>query len=168
MKNNRKFNIGEFIINEETGKIAYVNDINDFEYVLQYEDLTESNYEFGFIDNIYKKWDIDDAYDGQVLYIEHSLRGMIFIFKSPDKSFFVDELVEQEERLGYIDDVSCYAWLDIYTNDLLVPEYNDFIGHSDEDIRIATPSEKDMIYKRLKENGFEWDDVNKEIKKWHK
>ena len=102
--------------------------------------------EFGFVEKYYHKFDIKDAKDGDVLYDNYT--NTILIFKS--------------QTCGWIK-VYCDYWIN--KNKFTGTCSDDYGRVSEMDFQPATKEQRDLLFQKMKEAGYEWDEEKKELKK---
>ena len=94
----------------------------------------------------YHKWTIQDIKDGDILAeepIDNYPSSFVAIYKKPNEEDF---------------DSYCFVGFDgIF--------YEGEEGHTIEDIHPATKEQRDLLFQKMKEAGYEWDIENKELKK---
>ena len=148
-----KFHKGEWIVHHGTENIYKVIAIVGNQYQLKYGD----NYTIqkcADVDRCARLWDITkDAKDGDVLACES---GWTCIFKT---------LVNDETFSSYcfMDDTKwfCETGSDCHTlKEEFVKAYNG-------KIHPATKEQRDLLFKKMKDAGYEWDVNKKELKKFH-
>lgn len=135
-----RFNIGDWVIVHN--KDAYqVIGVNTYDYRLRHYLVGEMDYPFKYESDL-KPWTIQDANDGDVLAFKNNICGII-ICKSPTDydtrsycRFVSDNFINKEES----------GW----DSTLLVP---------------ATKEQRDLLFQKMKEAGYEWLEETKELKK---
>lgn len=150
-----KFHEGEWIIHQGTENIYQVIARIDNQYQLKYGD----NYtvqKCADVDRCARLWNITkDAKDGDVLYLQHEGVEHIIIYKRLFKKNFHTIL---SVRCAY----------DGSTNDFFedVDYYHCITSERDEkEIHPATKEQRDLLFSKMKEAGYEWDAEKKELKK---
>ena len=143
-----KFNIGEWIIYDMFW--LKVVDIKPNKYVLQFPDGNETTDNISHIDKVYRLWTIEDAKDGDVLYSPSTPEGdkeYVFIFKEIDKNGIVRSNVSLQDKhlkiSNAVTNVNGYAKAGYH-----IP---------------ATKEQHDLLFERLKEEGFKWDAIKKKL-----
>ena len=139
-----KFHEGEWIIHQGTENIYQVVACIDNQYQLKYGD----NYtvqKCTDVDRCARLWTIADAKGGDVLvngsniFIFHFLNGtrlMGYCHINIDNGRFYDDIGKNE----------CFCLIDAIVNP-------------------ATKEQRDLLFQKMKEAGYEWDDKKKELKK---
>lgn len=142
--NAHKFNLGDWIISEEVHhdyRICQIIGVDDDKYFIEsIEGYTGFNY-FNTFDNLYHLWTIQDAKDGDVL-AEHET---IVLFK-------------KIEGLN----IKCYCTYHYLGYNLTF--YVDTLQNKTP-YRPTTKKQRDRLFQKMKETGYEWDAEKKELKK---
>lgn len=148
-----KFKADEWIIRSAEGfkhNTYLVKEVKDY-YVC--EDLKGRRVTFTFSDvhKNFKLWDISYAKNGDVLVENKS--GVILMFR----------------RIGNIewDDVIDYhCYYDCYRKGFIVQEDVQYWGNTENcQLKPAAKEQRDLLFQKMKESGYEWDDDKKELKK---
>ena len=96
-------------------------------------------------------WTIEDAEDGDVLV--ESERNIILMFRRIGNTEWDDVI-----------DYHCYY--DCYQEDFIVQKDVDYWGNTeDNQLEPATKEQRDLLFSKMKEDGYEWDGEKKELKK---
>ena len=100
-------------------------------------------------EELLSKWTIEDAKDGDVLAVDP--------WSDYPSSFVAIYKKQNEEDFDDFDSY-CFVGFDgkFYENE---------DGHSSEDIHLATKEQRDLLFQKMKEAGYEWDAEKKELKK---
>ena len=138
-----KFKIGDWVIDKSFGTIKQIKEFDNDEKVW-FTDGTGTFIEFL---NGCRLWTIQDAKDGDVLYTSSTASNEVFIFK---------ELTIE----GYI---KCYCSYD--SEDKYCEGKYHFIGKPTFMTHPATKEQRDLLFQKMKEAGYEWDADKKELKK---
>lgn len=136
-----KFHIGDLIVN----KSGFAQQVLDFRcgiYICTYSNFS-TNYESN-----YHLWSIEDAKDGDVLY-----------YKSDNNIEYI-VMNKGINMYGNIDSYFRYNSLDGFAVD--VP---DVLSAKKDNITLATKEQRELLFQKMKEVGYEWNDENKELKK---
>lgn len=142
-KNEPKFNVGEWITNSiETVQITGY-DI-DYGYQVDYKGNLQHR-DTDIIEKEYHLWTIADAMDGDVL----TCNEEILLFKS----------YSVQGR------ISLYCWYNGQTNNFHCKEVNDTSLTTRNKIYPATNEQRDTLFAKMKEAGYEWNAEKKELKK---
>jgi len=135
-----KFKVGDWIISSE-GTLRHIVAVDKTGYETDKGWLTHDVYEKSF-----HLWTINDAKDGDVLVakIDKEPNDFIYIFKG-------------YERDGF----SSYCYLDAYIN-----KFHEGMYHNNHNVGVpATQEQRDLLFQKMKEAGYEWDAEKKELKK---
>ena len=139
-----KFKIGDFIVNDYcSGRVV---ELTDDAYLLD----TGQGIPFSCEHNIHL-WSIQDAKDGDVL----STSKKIFIYNGNYNT--------------YSNTIGAYCSVKHNGRGLFIPEedeeFRDCIIMRISDATPATKEQCDLLFQKMKEEGYEWDDEREEIKK---
>ena len=139
-----KFKVGDWVVQENIGVYKIIEICESWYEVISYNDGIQ--YSIGFDnENDCHLWTTQDAKEGDVLVASDS---SIFIFK---------EVVE----------LGCKYYIAL-TKDNEAINVNDNLEHCWETSRAvhpATKEQRDLLFSKMKEAGYEWDEENKELKK---
>ena len=150
-----KFNVGDCVVNNNSGDVFQVTEIKDDEYCLWplYGEIC------GYlriidVDTDYHLWTIEDAKDGDVL-VTPPIKGsennvQIFIFKGINNRDYVDNCIEYYCRV-------CEG--------VFYENKTGFMGTTSSTFYPATKGQRDFLSQKMKEKGYEWDAEKKELKK---
>lgn len=134
-----KFKVGDWITNgEHTWKVT---DIQPLDYILQSQNGDTVDDTISYVDEYFHLWTIQDANDGDVLY-SHD-RNLLWIYK--DKTTYHVAMVLDYAQYNCIS-TNC---------DIVIPL----------DTCPATKEQRDLLFQKMKEAGYEWDAEKKEVKK---
>ena len=102
------------------------------------------------LDKQYRPWTIQDAKDGDVIYSRHNIKGFewIGIFKSLDK---------ENKRVFF------YGFWHDMAKTFSVCRNEAYILY--DDFSPATKEQRDLLFQKMNEAGYEWDAEKKELKK---
>lgn len=151
-----KFNVDDWIVTDDSfGKIVHHIDAISFNlidkgYVVSDENgLIYNNISFDR-EHKWHKWTIQDAEDGDVLASE--LTGFIFLFKRI-KDNKIDFYCDYDTRLDWPEDR------------FGINDSNQYYGRVEksQDIHPATKEQRDLLFAKMKEAGYEWDAGKKEL-----
>lgn len=141
-----KFKPGDWIIHNKNIELAnslmLVTDKVSGGYLCKYRD-GQYSYNIEFVDKEYRLWTIQDAKDGDVLCTSSTTINEVFIFKGLTIEGFIE----------------CYCSYDS-EGEYCEKKYH-FIGKPTP----ATEEQRDLLFQKMKENGYEWDPEKKELKK---
>lgn len=104
-------------------------------------------YEIACPDTYFRDWTIQDSKDGDVLVdkIDEEPNDFIYIFK------------ECDQNLGFWS----HCYLDTYIN-----KFHEGEHHNNYNVGVpATKEQRDLLFSKMKEAGYEWDAGKKELKK---
>ena len=138
------FNVGDWVVDNH-GKVNQVTSVTDDSYAFT---LYDGTYVSGCWKDYYHLWTIQDAKDGDVLYSLDSKQSFIFKHRKPN---------EQAE---------VYCGINIYGK-FFVGNTKDCIITTDKYIP-ATNAQRDTLFSKMHEAGYEWDNEKKELKKIEK
>lgn len=157
-----KFKVGDWIISSVLG-IAHIVCVNDFnEYQLEYIDGKQKFSSINYVNYKYDKWTINDAKDGDVLalsWLENkNLFEKIIIFKKYHsegiKGLYSMPCVE-----GY---GNTFKNGKMAFSDKEVPYYSKTWTCN---LHPATKEQRNLLFQKMKDTGYEWDIKKKELKK---
>lgn len=142
-----KFNVGDWVFAMNwTGYPLLITAITPYCYELQDNGYKTEMYQTT-VDTFYRLWTIKDAKPGDVLITEDDKRPFIF-----------------KEFLGHVP--SAYCGIDT-TNSIYIGTDGPWTRTT---VRPATSNEKDMLFKKMEEEGYKWDaeslTVSKIQKRW--
>lgn len=142
-----KFKVGDWIIHNKNTKLAnslmLVTSKDNNKYLCKYKD-GQCSYNIEFIDKEYRLWTIEDAKDGDVLYSLDS--NQPFIYRGRN-------IHEQ---------ATAYCGINKYGN-FFVWNTKDCIITLDKYIP-STKEQRNLLFQKIKEAGYEWDAEKKELK----
>jgi len=117
-------------------------------------DLTSGGYISSQDANFYHRWTIQDAKEGDVLIdlCDDYKNPLIFILKKFEKVDF---------GLAQKSDYSSYCFLSMSDN----PRFKEGYFHHIHNIKPATQEQRDLLLRKMKVAGYEWDAEKKELKK---
>ncbi len=149
-----KFKIGDWIADGEY--IWKVTDIKPLDYILQSQAGSVVSDDISYVDKHFHLWAIEDAKDGDVLAIEwnqdNDIWEKILIFKALN-----DNGVE-----GY---GNTFKNKDLFFTDEEVPYYSKTWSKC---LCPATKEQRNILFQKMKEAGYEWDAEKKELNKIEK
>lgn len=147
-----KFKIGDWVVNQH-GYIRQIIDIkNDCYYCIRTEssDSIENPWHgtINYVDEQWHKWTIQDAKVGDVLYHKSQLTGIEYIVMNRGVNNYgtIDSYFRYNSGVGF---------------DINVPS----ILSIKDDITPATKEQRDFLFQKMKEAGYEWDAEKKDLKK---
>lgn len=141
-----KFKVGDWVVlNENHNSIYQVEKIENYHYVLRHILGGAFGESFG-LESLMRLWTIQDAKDGDVLV----LNGEVFIYA-------------HRKQLYSIDVAHCFV------DNVGVFHFDGEFGYTEKgnSIHPATASQRNLLFTKMKEAGYEWDADKKEIRKLH-
>jgi hypothetical protein len=146
-----KFKIDDWITN---GEYTWnVINIQPLDYILQSQNGDVVDDTISHVDEHFHLWTIQDAKDGDVLYCKKRVidnNEVILIYSGINTRNNVDSYCRYNSKLGF----------NTYITNVLDAE-RDFITP-------ATKEQRDLLFQKMKEAGYEWDAEKKELKKIEK
>lgn len=141
-----RFKVGDWVVfNNDHGSIYQVEKIENYEYTLRHILGGSMPLSFSHGDMI-RAWTIQDAKDGDVLYTTcNNKNKMIFIYH------------------GIEFDSTCCYFLHSITNN--INKTFNSVCNVKADIYPATKEQRDLLFQKMKEAGYEWDAEKKELRK---
>ena len=143
--NVHKFNVGDWCIDNEDGVIFQIVKVLDNTYTYKTNEGKEYSCTHYSLENDAKLWTIADAKDGDVLATEN----FIFIFKNIDNG----------------NGVHYYCQYEISKHEALPQSLMGRVGNSIIHYSPATKEQRDLLFQKMREAGYEWDAKKKEPKK---
>ena len=138
-KKEPKFKVGDWVV-DNYGSIWKIEGILNQFYLLEGVGGGESRPTIEWVDKTYHLWTLKDAKDGDILVVN----GNPFIY-------FYDECNNVSGN-----------YCSIFNNELRTNINFSFEGNC---ITPATKEQRDLLFSKMKEAGYEWDDEKKEMKK---
>ena len=153
-KEEPKFKVGDWIINRTDATIMQIVNNKDFYESVEIGGQRRTD-TYNYLEWDFRLWTIQDAKDGDVLCLYYNNRKTFFIFKAIiGEGDYADILVH-----------CCYTGKYQY----LKPSFNgECRMHQISDGGYCLPADKeeqDILFQKMKEAGYEWDDEKKELKK---
>jgi len=147
-----KLNVGDWITNGEyTWKIV---EVKPLDYILQSQDGNIVDDTISYVDEYFRLWTIQDAKPGDILF-QDLMGGMTFIFDgvNPEMAILYSFIISNDGgRLARYN----------------IGKPNTGIGYVEENKNIihpATKEQRELLFSKMKEVGYEWDAEKKELKK---
>jgi len=134
-----KFKVGDWVANNCA--IWYIDDIRDGLYNLKGPNcgnIINSNQKI--IDEKFHLWTIEDAKDGDVLYSPY--HKLLWIYKDGNSCYVGNNLNYNENSV-------------FVNSSIFIPAH----------VIPATKEQRDLLFQKIKESGYEWDAEKKELKK---
>ena len=151
-KSEPKFHEGEWIISHYN-HIAYIKSIDEKNYFLSCGYGNNERLSIDCINRNWRLWTIQDAKDGDVLV--GSELDVILMFRGIGNTEWDDVI-----------DYHCYY--DCYRECFIVQEDVEYWGNTENNqLKPATKEQRDLLFSKMKEAGYEWDAEKKELKKIH-
>ena len=152
-----KFKVGDWVVDKEGHIFKIMRVDNDFNHITYAcRPIEENSRDWAsYSENDIRLWDItEDAKDGDVLACPLP-KGcesgeQIFIFKGINSRDYVDNCIEYYCRI-------CEGVF--YENE------NGYMGTTSSPLYPATKEQRDALFAKIKEAGYEWDAEKKELKK---
>lgn len=133
-----KFNVGDYVVGKYIS--GYILEVRDDCYLLGYQGFSIDKQ-----DN-YHLWTIQDAKDGDILC-------------TPNDNIFIFKTIDGNKILDY-----CGLYFNRFFSDSGSP--NGSSTHYDKcNYRPATKEQRDLLFQKMKEAGYEWDAEKKELRK---
>lgn len=132
-----KLKAGQWIIDTQDGEILHINKV--LEHAYEVTNLKGGSYEVSrcCIETWNKPWTIQDAEDGDVLFSPS--HNLLWLHK---------------------DEEQCHACINLNYNDS-ISIGTDFVTPSD--VSPAIKEQRDLLFRKMKEAGYEWDAEKKEL-----
>ena len=145
-----KFKVGDWITNGDyTWKIV---EVKPLDYILQSQDGNIVDDSISHVDEQFHSFTIQDAKDGDVLASE--LCDSIILFKGI-----------KDNNIDFYCDYD-FSKIDIPGDRFAVNNGQHYGSVEDsKDFHPATKEQRDLLFQKMKEAGYEWDDEKKELKK---
>jgi hypothetical protein len=143
-----KFHNGDWIVHNDKKEVFFIKNISCG--YLSLEDVDGiTHYPCLPLDNNYHHWTIEDARNGDVLADDDS----ITIFRKIGNDVWND----------VIDFYACYNFR---SDEIIIQKDNLHCGTiKSKTIKIATKEQRDILFQKMMEAGYEWDAKNKELRK---
>ena len=141
----QRFKVGDWIVEPREDKpdyLWYIDRINDDCY--RY-DVIKAGIKIAYADKECHLWTIQDAKDGDVLANKY---GAIFINSGISRGGGT---------------LNCYCYLSVQ-NEFCIEEHKAGSWFYKEDIKPATKEQRNLLFTKMKEAGYEWDAENKRLK----
>ena len=148
-----KFNVGEWLVynngNCFAGGFSEVQVVKVKDGVYYFASGTTGS--FKFIDDRCRLWTIADAKNGDVLVMD----------KTPinHESIFIFQKINEASVIHY-----CYYFNNNGEEVFGKRISNNIIGHTNQSFHPATKEERDLLFQKMKETGYKWDEVKKELR----
>ena len=144
-----KFKVGDWVVNNGHSYLIADIDFLDNRYLFEIGGYTHEQLNWEYIENVdnkYHLWTIQDAKDGDVLV-------------ASDKSIFIyDGSINENGSVGF--HIAFTEDMDIILNS------DDGCGWEEKDsCHPSTKEQRDLLFQKMHEAGYEWDADKKELKK---
>ena len=151
-----KFKVGDWCIDNEDGTIFQIVKVLDNTYTYKANEGKEYSCTHYSLENDARIWTIQDAKEGDVLF-QDLMGGKTFIYNgiNPSMAILYSFIISNDGE-----DVLPYH----------IGKPNTGIGNIEENKNIihpATKEQRDLLFQKMKEAGYEWDAEKKELKKIH-
>ena len=148
-----KFKVGDWVVSDDKDvhddyRVCKITKIVDGRYYIEGGDFIS---ESSLAQYEYRLWTIQDAKDGDVL----CYKDEISLYKHDIKN-----CTKQEITFGGFVYHCCYDGKKFITDSLYSLTEQDKI-----DIHLATKEQRDLLFQKMKDAGYEWDAEKKELKK---
>ena len=146
LKNIPKFKAGDWII--FNGLTLYINEVVKGYYRTISKGGISNSYDWN-IDNAARLWTIEDAREGDVLWHSNSASNGIFIFN----------------KIRDTGKVVCYCDYDSEDH-FCLGEYHTCCWSNEKYIKPATEEQRNLLFTKMKEAGYRWDENAKRVIKY--
>lgn len=140
-----KFKVGDWVV--FNGLTLYINEVLKGYYRTISKGGTPNSYDWN-IDNAARLWTIKEARDGDILWHSDSASNGIFIFKE----------IRNDGK------ILCYCDYDSEDH-FCLGEHHTCCWTSSKYVKPATKEQRDLLFTKIREAGYEWDVDKKELKK---
>ena len=145
-----KFKAGDWIVCDGIDSAAKITGIDADSYEAEFFDGSTRFSDIGFVDRNFRPWTVEDAKDGDVLAFYSEYKG-----NKTEQVGIIEKYVGRHG--GCSNSFSIYAGVD-WENNLQMGGY---MGSSD--IQPATKEQRDLLFQKMKDSGYEWDAEKKEL-----
>ena len=147
-----KFHQGDWTVSNLDGKARQISEVHFFEYNSYYV-VDENPVNLEEYDRLHHLWTIQDAKDGDAVVDKSD--GTIGIFQS---------IGHQPDGGSYNDPSYCFLHCR-YDDGFFYADFENGNTMNSDDVIPATKEQRDLLFKKMKEAGYEWDADKKELKK---
>lgn len=151
-----KFKVGDWIASKGLNTALIVN-IDDDKYEVEFIDGGKGFLHIEYVDKYFHLWSIEDAKDGDVLVSLSKMHPFIFNGHYDEDTDYVYAYCGISD---IIKDDSFY--FDKY------PDEEFKVWDSAENVRPATRDQRNLLFSKMKDSGYEWDAENKDLKSHYK
>ena len=148
-----EFKINDWVVfnnHPEKGSIYQVKDTHNYEYTLRHILGGSISVPFSKVD-MFRRWTINDAKDGDVLFHSDSASNGIFIFK---------EIVQR----GTSQKIICHCDYDS-EDGFCLGENHTCCWTDSKILHPATKEQRDLLFQKIKEAGYKWNSETKTLEK---
>ena len=149
-----KFHQGDWVVFIASGSVYQVEKIENYEYTLRH--ILDDSFRMwlSFSDEKFiREWTIQDAKDGDVVVDKSD--GTIGIFQS---------IGHHPDGGSYNDPSYCFLHCR-YDDGFFYADFENGNTMDSDDVIPATKEQRDLLFQKMKEAGYEWDADKKELKK---
>ena len=136
-----KFKVGDWVVTD-LFNIVQIKAIDNGKYIL--EDTMRFSIDVEYADYWWHKWTIEDAKDGDVL-VSASNQPFIYNGKYTDST------------------IGAYIGINYDGKELFIEEASNWTGN--KNVKPATKEQRDFLFQRIKEDGYEWNADEKVVNK---
>ena len=148
-----RFNVGDWVVFITSGSIYQVEKKENYEYTLRH--ILGGSLCVPFSNDVFiREWTIEDAKDGDVLSLCTEYKGNKML-----QTGIIEKYAGEYVGCSNMHTFKIYAGVN-WDNNLQIDKY---MGCSD--IHPATKEQRDLLFQKIKEAGYEWDADKKELKK---
>lgn len=146
-----KFKVGDWIASKGLNTALIVN-INDDKYEVEFINDSKGFPNIEYVDKYFHLWSIEDAKDGDILVSLSKMHPFIFNGHYDEDTDYVYAYCGISD---IIKDDSFY--FDKY------PDEEFKVWDSVENVRPATRDQRNLLFSKMKDSGYEWDSKKKEL-----
>lgn len=148
-----KFKVGDWVVSSVYGTAHIIGINNSNEYQLEYIDGKQEFSSIDYVNYEYDEWTIQDAKGGDILF-QDLMDGKTFIYNgvNSDNAILYSFIISNDGK-----DVLPYH----------IGKPNTGIGNIEENkniIRPATKEQRETLFQKMQDAGYEWDEEKKEFK----
>lgn len=138
-----KFHVGDWIVSTLNGSVYKIIGLSYFEYEIMSNDGYKANLHIKIVDDNFNLWTIENAKEGDVLCTyECGKPKIVFILKGTPKKPYV---------------LSYYCYYNIMHPYFKTDSEKGCLAPNMEDLKPATKEQRDLLFQKMKESGYEWD-----------
>jgi len=156
-----KFKVGNWIISKYMHLVMQILNNDNGSYKTVETDGTERNDSYDFIERNFKLWTIQDAKDDDVLACDINkaeIGGDVEKLPNITPTICIYQNVVKDK--DYI-----HSYSSLYDGSSLVLQNTMYYNYFVHNIHPATKEQRDLLFQKMKEAGYEWDSEKKELKK---